>query len=94
MAVQTVATNYPLRLNMGSSTLVIYSFTSVADADTFDCGMGTNVVSFWAQTNGNPATQTSAGNGTTYSASTGTGTFTFYPGENSLGLLLFVVATI
>lgn len=94
MAVQTVASGYPLRENIGSLTLVIYSFTSVADADTFDCGMASNVVSFWAQTSGNPVTQTSAGNGVTYSATTGTGVFTFYPGENSLGILLFILARI
>ncbi len=94
MAVQTVASGYPIRESLGSLTLIIYSFTSVADADTFDCGMGTNVLSFWGVTNGNPVTQASAGNALTYSASTGTGTFTFYPGENSLPLLVFVLARI
>lgn len=94
MVVQTVASGYPLRESLGSLTLVVYSFTSVADTDTFDCGMTTNVLSFWSQTNGNPVTQGSAGVGVTYSSSTGTGTFTLYPGENSLGLLLFVIARI
>lgn len=94
MAVQTVASGYPLRENLGSLTLIVYKFTSVADADTFDCGMATNVLSFWGQTNGNPVTQGSSGNAFTYTAGTGTGTFTFYPGEDSLPFLLFVLARI
>lgn len=88
MAVQTAATT--LRESVGSLTLMVYTFTSVADTDTFASGLSTNVVAFWAGTDGNPSTQASAGNGVTNSS----GTFTFYPGENSLGLDLFVLARI
>lgn len=88
MAAQTAATTR--RESAGSLTLMIYTFTSVADADTFASGLGSNVVSYMAQTTGNPSTQASAGNSVSNSA----GTFTFYPGEDSLGLILWVLATI
>lgn len=86
MAAQTAAS--VIRESLGSVTLLVYTFTSVADGDTFASGLGTNVVSFQGQTNGNPVTQASAGNGVTNSS----GNFTFYPGEDSLGLILWVLA--
>lgn len=88
MAVQTAATT--IRENLGSVTLLIFNFTSVADGDTFASGLGSNIVGFWAGTDGNPVTQASAGNGVTNSS----GNFSFFPGENSLGLDLFVLARV
>lgn len=89
MAALTAATTQ--RENLGSLTLIIYTFTSVSDADTYATGMGTNIFSFQIQTNGNPVTQASAGNGATVDSS---GIFTFYPGENSLPLILWVLARV
>ena len=88
MAAQSAATT--IRESLGSLTLMVYTFTSVLDADTFASGLGTNVVTFMAFTNGNPSTQASAGVGVTNSS----GTFTFYPGEDSLGLILWVLARV
>lgn len=89
MAAQTAATT--IRESLGSLTLLIFTFTSVADADTFTSGLGSNVLTFQAQTNGNPVTQASAGNAVTVDSN---GVFTFYPGENSLALILWVLARV
>jgi hypothetical protein len=78
------------RENSGSTTLMVYTFTSVADGDTFASGLGTNVITFNYVVNGNPTTQASAGAGITNSS----GTFTIYPGEDSLGGILQVWATV
>ena len=86
MAAQTAATT--LRESVGSLTLHIFTFTSVADADTFDSGLSTNVVAHWLAETSNVSTQASAG-GAAVNAS---GTFTFYPGENSNSWTLFVIA--
>jgi len=72
------------RVNLGSANLVIAQFTSVSDTDTWASGIGA-VAAQWSQTNGNPATQTSAGSASTFSS----GTVTFYPGENSLACTWF-----
>lgn len=74
------------KVSLGSNNLVIATFTTASDTDTWTSGI-TNVASFWTQTNGNPVTQTSAGSAATNAA----GVFTFYPGENSLGVILFVI---
>ncbi len=74
------------KVGLGSDNLLVATFTTASDADTWTSGM-TNIVTFWTQTNGNPATQTSAGS----AATNASGVFTFYPGENSLGLVLFVI---
>tara|TARA_R110000868_G_scaffold411521_1_gene705135 strand:+ start:1295 stop:1561 length:267 start_codon:yes stop_codon:yes gene_type:complete len=86
MAVQTAATTQ--RENAGSLTLYRFTFTSVADGDTFDSGLSTNVWGFLIEQTGNPSTQASAG----ISAANASGIFTLYPGENSLGATLFVFA--
>lgn len=88
MAAQSAATT--TRESSGSTTLVVYTFTSVADGDTFASGLGTNVVTFNYVVNGNPVTQASAGAGITNSS----GNFTFYPGEDSLGGILQVWARV
>ena len=86
MAAQTAATI--LRESVGSLTLHIFTFTSVVDADTFASGLGTNIVSFWGFGANNPATQASAG----FNCTNSSGTFTLYPGEDSLAATLFVLA--
>lgn len=88
MAAQSAAT--VIRESLGSLTLIIYTFTSVADGDTFASGMGMNILSFQGQVNGNTVTQASAGINLTNSS----GSFTFYPGEDSLPLILWVLARI
>lgn len=65
---------------------VTYSFTTIADGDTFNCGTGKQSVSY--QMTGDPSTQASAGTSVEYNS--GTGVVTFRPGENSLGGLLRV----
>lgn len=88
MAAQTAATT--IRESLGSLTLMAFTFTSVADADTFASGLGTNVVTYWAQTQGNTVTQASAG----FNLTNSSGNFTFYPGEDSLPATLFVLARV
>jgi hypothetical protein len=80
MAVQTAATSVS-----GQGIIKIFTFTSVSDTDTFTGPASPKA--FWAAMIGNPSTQASAGIAVTESA----GTYTFYPGENSLGVTLFVV---
>lgn len=88
MAAQTAATT--TRESLGSLTLLMFTFTSVLDADTFASGLGTNVVNYWASGQGNPGTQASAG----FNVTNSSGTFTFYPGEDSLAATLFVLARV
>ena len=88
MAAQSAATT--TRESLGSLTLMMYTFTSVADGDTFASGLGTNVVNYWAQTQANTVTQASAG----FNLTNSSGIFTFYPGEDSLAATLFVLARI
>ena len=70
----------------GSYSLVLARFTSVDDGDTWASGLNGVVTAIAAQT-GDPGTQASAGFSHTQSA----GTFTFYPGEDNLGLDLIVI---
>ena len=86
MSAITAAATY--RESSGSTTLHIYTFTSIADTDTFASGLGTNVLAHWFQGTGNPSTQTSAG----CNVANSSGTFTFYPSEDSLAGTLFVLA--
>lgn len=71
------------RVSLGSSTLVVATFSTVSDGDTWASGIPA-IVSKLIDVNGNPSTQTSAGIASTFSA----GTFTFYPGENSLPMVV------
>lgn len=73
----------------GALTELIVKFTAVSDADTWASGLGSRVVSFVGQVTGDPTTNTSAGINITESS----GTFTFYPGVDALGLTLIVRAT-
>ena len=81
----TLASQY--RENAGSLTLHIYNFSSVVDADTYDTGLGTNVVGFWA--NGQTNEGTAGQEGVAVSNSSGTVTF----GLKTTGAVnLFVLA--
>jgi hypothetical protein len=71
--------------NSGQGIFKIFKFTSVTDAQTF--AGPANPKAFWAQVTGDPSTNTSAGVNVTESS----GTYTFYPGVNSLNITLFVV---
>lgn len=81
-----------VRESLGSVTMMVYKFSSIADGDTFASALGTNVIDpcYWLVGQGNPATQASSGRDCTNSS----GNFTFYPGEDSLQGSLFVLARI
>lgn len=71
--------------NSGQGIFSIYKFTTVVDGDTFTGPASPK--GFFAQGVGNPGTQASAGVHVTESS----GTYTFYPGTDSLNMTLFVV---
>ena len=75
-----------VRVNLGSANLVVASFTTVTDGDTWASGIP-SIVGKWMDDNSNPATQASVGVASTFSA----GTFTFYPAEDGTPCTLFVV---
>lgn len=75
--------------NSGDQTKYVYTFSSVGDADTFVSGLGTRVQDFSYQVTADPTTNTSAGANVVESS----GTFTFYPGVNSLSGTLTVYAS-
>lgn len=85
MAVQTAASVLNLG-PMGDCVLKRFRFTSVADTDTFVSGL-TGITAFWTHDNSNPTTQASVGCAATVSS----GTFTFYPAEDSKAVDLFVL---
>ncbi len=73
MAVQTPASGYPIRESVGSLTLFIVRFTSVATTDTYASGLGSNVVGYWA--NGETDEGTDGDEGINVANSSGTFTF-------------------
>lgn len=66
-------------------TFKIFTFAAVSDGDTF--AGPPSPKAFWAMVQGDPTTNTSAGINVTESS----GTYTFYPGVDALGVQLFVV---
>lgn len=77
-----------LRENAESTTLYIATFGSTADGDTWDTGLGTNILGFWGNsiTNG---TQTKEGVDIANSA----GVLTFNLGETkATGIMVYVLA--
>lgn len=74
------------RVNLGSANLVVASFTTVSDGDTWASGISA-IVGKWVDCNSNPSTQASAGMASTFSG----GTFTFYPGENAIAFTLYAI---
>lgn len=87
MAAQTAAST--VRTNLGAVTLLVYTFTSVATGDTFNTGLGTNLLWVWGQT-GSITTQASAG----VVISNSSGTLTLKPGEDSNSLTVFCLANV
>jgi len=74
------------RVNLGSANLVVATFTTCADGDTWASGI-TAIMGKWIDDNSNPATQASVGVASTFSA----GTFTFFPAEDGTPITLFAV---
>lgn len=87
MAVLTAATT--LRENVGSLTLMAFTFTTVNSGDTFDSGLGTNIWHSFAQA-GSQTTQASAG----INFSRSGGVYTLKPGEDGNSAALYVFARI
>lgn len=74
------------RINMGSINLVRASFTTVSDGDTWASGISA-IAGKWTDHNADPSTQASVGIASTFSS----GTFTFYPAENSAAFVLYAL---
>lgn len=72
--------------NWGSSNVVVATFTSVSNADTWASGITSTPKWYFGQLTTAQSTQTSAGVNISYSA----GTFTFKPAEDAKALTLFV----
>lgn len=87
MAAQTVPST-ATRESLGSLTLYIFPFASVADADTFASGLSTNVRGFWA----NSATDESTSGDEGANVANSSGTFTFYL-KTTGAVTLYVLAT-
>lgn len=89
MAAVTLTSGYPKMFNLGNVNLYIFQITDVDDTETLVTGLGTNIIDYWVNWSGNPATQTDAGGNSTRSG----GTITFYPGVDNLDASVFVLAT-
>ena len=87
MAALTAATT--TRHNMGDTTLMRYTFTTMATGDTFVTGLGGAIVDFWGQQK-SISTQASTG----ISISNSSGTLTLKPGEDSNSWTIFVMAQV
>ena len=68
----TPDTNYPLRESVGSLTLFIAKFAAMTDGGTWDTGLGSNIVGYWANSETN---ETAGEEGVNVSNSAGTLTF-------------------
>lgn len=86
MAAQTAATT--TRESLGSLTLMIYTFTSVIDADTFASGLGTNVRGFWANSE---SAETAGDEGVNVTNSSGTFTLNL---KTTGAVTLYVLAIV
>jgi hypothetical protein len=69
----------------GQGIISAFKFTTVVDGDTFTGPEAPK--GFWCQGDGNPGTQAAAGVHATESG----GTYTFYPGTDSLNMTLFIL---
>lgn len=89
MAAQTAATT--TRESLGSVTLLAYTFTSLADQDTFASGLSTNIITgcYWANGEVDEATAGDEG----VSVSNSSGTFTFFK-KTAGAATLFVLARV
>lgn len=73
----------------GDQLKYTFTFSSVDDGDTFASGLGSKVQDYHYFVTADPTTNTSAGANVANSS----GTFTFYPGVDSLTGTLVVYAT-
>ena len=69
----------------GQGIIKVFTFTSVVDGDTFTGPASPKA--FWAMNQTDPGTNTSAGINVTESS----GTYTFYPGIDTVTVQLFVL---
>jgi hypothetical protein len=74
------------RFNIGNANLLVATFTTSSDGDTWASGIGA-ISGKWTDHNANPTTQASVGIASTFSG----GTFTFYPAENSAPFVLYAI---
>jgi len=70
------------RESAGSNTLLICTFSAIADTDTYASGLSTNPVAYWANSTAN-----STGGNEGFNVALSLGTFTFYAGESMAGKL-------
>ena len=75
------------RESFGSMTLYIYKLTSVATDETYDTGLGTNIIGYWA----NGETNVTAGE-EGINVSNSSGTLTFYLNGDTQTVDVFVLA--
>lgn len=87
MAAATLSTTE--RHNAGSLTLYVFTFSSVADTNTYASGLGSNVVGYWANAETNEATAGDEG----FNVANSSGTFTFYGKTTATSFKLYVLAT-
>jgi len=76
-----------IRENVGSLTLHIVNFTAAVADDTYASGLGTNVVSFWANSQSMSGSTLNAG----CNVKNASGTFTFQ-NNPSAAVNLFIVS--
>lgn len=75
-----------VRVSLGSSNMVVATFTTCADGDTWASGIP-SIVGKWIDDNSNPSTQASVGVASTFSG----GTFTFYPAEDGTPCTVYAI---
>ena len=74
------------RVRLGSANLVIATFATVSDGDTWASVIASNVGK-WTDHNEDPTTQASVGIASTFSG----GPFTFYPAEDAAAFTLYAM---
>lgn len=77
-----------VRENLGSANLIVATFSTANDGDTWASGMK-SIVGKWTDHNANPTTQTSVGVASTFDSTTGT--VTFYPAENGAAFTFYAL---
>ncbi len=88
MAAATVSTTtLPARHSVGDMTMLMVTFSSVADANTYASGLP-NVLGFWANDATDPATTSDVG----VNVSESSGTFTFNLKTTSTDLVLYILS--
>lgn len=78
------------RHSCGDLTLLIVTFSSLADTNTYASGLGTNVVSYWANGEINEGTAGDEG----INVANSSGTFTFYLKTTNTAAKLHILATV